>query len=77
MRETACEGEGIPFKRLPRTCHAAPVLRQPPNMRRYSGRLREVVAYQKRLEFASEKRSRDISFLDENLLHAISKLRYV
>ena len=55
-----------------------PFRKGPPKMRRFSGRLREVIGYEiepKRVY--SEKRSRQIKILAENLLNAISKLRYV
>ena len=52
--------------------------KQPPKMQRLSGRLREVVIYKNRpTGVSSEKRSRHIYFMKDNLLHAMSKLGYV
>ena len=52
--------------------------KQPPKMQRLSGRLREVVVYKNRTtEASSNGRSRHIYFMEDNLLHAMSKLRHV
>ena len=49
---------------------------RPPNRRRFSGLLRDVVAYEKRTTgIAAVKTSRLIHFLAENIFYAISKLR--
>ena len=46
----------------------------PPKMRRLSGRLREVVVYEKRtLEVSSETMSGHIYFMEDNLLDVFSK----
>ena len=47
-------------------------------MQRLSDRLREVVAYKNRTTgVSSEKRPRHIKNMEDNLLHAMSKLGYV
>ena len=47
-------------------------------MQRLSGRLREVVAYKNRTTWGPlQKISGLIYFMEDNLLHAISKLRHV
>ena len=47
-------------------------------MRRLSGRQREVVSYENRTTGGFfEKKTGHIYFKEDNLLHAISKLRYV
>ena len=52
--------------------------KQPPKMQRLSGRLREVVVYKNRTtEASSKERSRHIYFMEDNLLHAMSKLWHV
>ena len=52
--------------------------KRPPKMQRLGGRLREVVVYKNRTTEASSKgRSRHIYFMEDNLLHAMSKSRYV
>ena len=49
-----------------------------PKMQRLSGRLREVVVYKNRTtEASSKERSRHIYFMEDNLLHAMSKSRHV
>ena len=53
--------------------------KRPPKMQRLSGRLREVVAYKNRTggRTSSEKWSGHIYLMEDNLLHAISKLGHV
>ena len=47
-------------------------------MQRLSGRLREVVVYNNwTAGVSSEKKSRHIYFMEDDLLHALSKLGYV
>jgi len=53
--------------------------KRPPKMQRLSGRLLGVVVYKNRTTgaFFREEVLRDISFMEDGLLHAISKLPHV
>ena len=52
--------------------------KRPPKMQRLSGRLRELVVHKIEPQGASsEKRSRHIYFIEDNLLHTMSKLGHV
>ena len=51
--------------------------KRPPKMQRFNGRLLEVVSYENKGYFSSRGPGKYTFNLQDNLIHAISKLRYM